>query len=64
MLGNGPLESLASKLPDARKKRFGGLRLDCPLDSWLDDISKDLSFPKNQNIFQALIVMKNLIFKR
>jgi hypothetical protein len=46
------------------KKRFGGLRLNCPLDGWLDDISKGLRFPKNQKIFQALIVMNNLIFKK
>jgi hypothetical protein len=64
MLGNGPLESLASKLFDARKKGLGGLRLDCPLNGWLDDISKGLKFPENQKIFQALIVMNNLIFKR
>jgi hypothetical protein len=64
MLSDGPLESLASKLLDARKKRFGGLRFDCSLDGWLDNISKGLRFPENQKIFQALIVMNNLIFKR
>jgi hypothetical protein len=64
VLGDGPLEILASKLPNVRKKGFGGLRLDCPLDGGLDEISKGLRFLKNQTIFQALIVMNNVIFKR
>jgi hypothetical protein len=46
------------------EKSFGGLRLDCPLNGWLDDISKGLKLLENQKIFQALIVMKKLIFKR
>jgi hypothetical protein len=40
MLGDGPLEGLVGKLPDAIEKRIGGLGLNCPPNGWLDDIAK------------------------
>lgn len=40
MLGDGPLEGLVDKPPDAIEKRIGGLELNCPPNGWLDDIAK------------------------
>lgn len=39
-VGDGPLEGLVGKLPDAIEKRIGGLGLNCSPNGWLDDIAK------------------------
>jgi len=48
MLGDGPLEGLVSKPPNAKEKRIGGLGLNCPPNGLLDDIAKILNSQKTQ----------------